>query len=247
MIKFFKELVSSFKEGIAEAKEEIATEATEIKNSKKNDKERIEKIGYIESFGTALGAPFRIIIFGDWFTLFNNSDDDDSYPIHLYTFGAYPKLEDHKKDFTKFLKRDFGIIDNESCVVTLSTFFRIGVISTDETILKNVAVTENIDAKMWDMNKNGSKAVLAVVLSHIISASTDVGFLQKTDALDLMKSIIFFVKEHYSDWDSYAYDFAIGESNIGLNNKIGKSYLTKYLGYLKDKKGSPRKNIIWST
>lgn len=252
MIKFFKELISSFKEGIAEAKEEMATEAIEKEaanketiNKREKEKESIEEIDYTESFGTALGAPFRIITFGDWFTLFNISDDDEMYPIHLYTFGNYPKLEEHKNDFKKVLKRDFGITDKETCLEILSLLFEIGAVKKNDTILKSIEITNELDGHMWDMTKDGSKALLSAVLSHIVSASVDVGYIDKVNALNFMQNIILYVKEHCSNWETYASDFFIGENNIGLNNKIGKSYLKKYVGYLKDKKGSPWNNIPW--
>lgn len=245
-MKFFKEIIASFKEGVAEAREEMANEAKGEQALDDIGKEEIEKINYQESFATALGAPFRIIVFGDWFSLFDKTKDENTYPIHLYQFGDYPKLEKHKNDFKTILKRDFGITDEQTTLEVLSNLFKIGSIKKDNTILINTEITTNTnDYKIWNMSKEGSKALLISVLSHITSAATDLNYLEKSDALHIMKNISLYAKENYNSWQTYTDDFSKGEKNIGLNNSLGKSYLKKYIGYLNDKKGSPWNNISW--
>lgn len=245
-MKFFKEIIASFKEGVAEAREEMANEAKGEQPLDNIGKEEIEKINYQESFATALGAPFRIIVFGDWFSLFDKTKDENTYPIHLYQFGDYPKLDKHKNDFKTILKRDFGITNKQTTLEVLSNLFKIGSIKKDNTILINTEITTNSnDYKIWNMNKEGSKALLISVLSHITSAATDLNYLEKSDALHIMKNISFYAKENYDSWQTYTDDFSKGEKNIGLNNSLGKSYLKKYIGYLNDKKGSPWNNISW--
>ena len=111
MFKFFKELLTAAKEGVKEAKEELAQEAEleKSKNQQVNGKEMLINIPYEEQFGTALGAAFRVIVFGDWFTVFGSKNDDGTYPVHLYQFGDYPKQPEYQSEFLKLLKRDFGI------------------------------------------------------------------------------------------------------------------------------------------
>src|SRR5690606_33022407 len=117
MFKFFRELLSAAKEGVREAQEELAQEREMDKTSTEevNSKELLNDISYDEQFGTALGAAFRVIVFGDWFTVFGSASDDGSYPVHLYQFGNYPRQAEYRNEFVKLLKRDFAIEDRESC------------------------------------------------------------------------------------------------------------------------------------
>ncbi len=244
MINFFKELINSFKEGVAEGKAELAEEKAQKETGINADKNIIDGISHHEKFGTALGAPFRIVIFGDWFTLFNFTDDDEMYPVHLYKFGEYPKLEEHKGEFIKLLHRDFDISDRTSCIEVLASYFDLAGIDKSETVL-NGASSDKIDLHMWNPEKEGVKALICAVLSHIISASTDVGYLGKEEALDILGNVNIYAKKHYINWETFSEEFFAGESNVGLNNIAGKSVLKKYIGYLKAKKGSPWNNISW--
>ncbi|KFF02248.1 DUF1266 domain-containing protein [Chryseobacterium luteum] len=244
MINFLKELISSFKEGVAEGKNELAQEKAQKEAGINVDKSIIDGISAREKFGTALGAPFRIVIFGDWFTLFNFTDDDEMYPVHLYGFGEYPKLEKHKGEFIKVLNRDFGISDRTSCIEVLASYFDLAGIDKNETIL-NGTHSEKVDLHMWNPEKKGVKALICAVLSHIISASTDVGYLGKEEALDILENVNIYAKRHYTNWENFSEEFFDGESSVGLNNSAGKSVLKKYIGYLKTKKGSPWNNISW--
>lgn len=244
MIKFIKELISSFKEGIAEGKVELAQEKAKKETAINADREIIDEIQDREKFGTALAAPFRIVVFGDWFTLFNLDDDDETYPVHLYQFGEYPKLEKHKNEFIILLHRDFNIFDRASCIEVVASYFSLAGIDERNTIIDN-ATPGKIDMEMWHPEKEGINALFCTVLSHIITASTDVGYLGKEEALDLLERVNGYAKKHYSDWLAFSYDFLAGESNVRLNNSAGRSVLKKYIGYLKEKKGSPWNNISW--
>lgn len=186
MINFIKELISSFKEGIAEGKKELAQEKAQKETRINTDKEMIDAISESEKFGTALGAPFRIVIFGDWFTLFNSTDEDELYPVHLYKFGEYPKLEKHKDEFINVLRRDFNITDETSCIEVLTSYFDLAGLDKSETILKAKS-SEKIDLQMWHPEKEGVKALIFAVISHIITASTDVGYLEKENALGYLE------------------------------------------------------------
>ncbi|EKT4550724.1 DUF1266 domain-containing protein [Flavobacterium psychrophilum] len=248
MFKFIKELISSVKEGIDEANEELKEE--ELSKQKeitieyeKNVKE-LKKLSYTEKFGTALCAPFRAIYFGDMFSLFK-SDEDLNMPLHLYSFGKYPLSEEQKKEFSDILKRDFDIVDRGSCLNMLKTFFCLVHIDVADTILATAEIT-SIDTSMWDMKKIGSSTLLSSVSSHIITASTDIGFLGKVEALVLLNRIIDYTKQNNRSWENYSENFIIGEKNVGLNNFMGRKVISKYISYLKEKKGSPWNNIMWS-
>lgn len=144
------------------------------------------------------------------------------------------------------LKRDFGIIDKETTIEVLSSLFKIGSIEKNNTILQNTNIIHSSNNHtIWNMSKEGSKTLLISALSHISSAATDLNYLEKSDALNIMKNISLYAKENYDSWQTYTDNFIKGEKNIGLNNSLGKSYLKKYIGYLQDKKGSPWNNISW--
>lgn len=248
MFKFFKEMVDSFKEGIAEGKEELKQEAAEKEQKEAANQEtaqnEIDAIDFDEKFGTALGAPFRVVIFGDWFTLFGSNDNDPTIPLHLYTFGTYPNKEKFVEELSKSINRDFDINDKESCKDILASYFKIAGINQDNTLLQD-KTSNKVDATMWDITKEGSKALICAVVSHIISASVDVGYLTKNEALPLLQNINMFAKQNYSNWQNYSDAFLTGDKNIGLNNSMGRSVLSKYIKHLNTKKGSPWNNISW--
>ncbi len=246
MIKFFKEIISAFKEGIEEGKQELAEEQ-KLENDKNNiDQTTIESLPYTERFGNALGAPFRVVIFGDWFTLFKKLEEstEDYYPVHLYTFGSYQRLDDVKKTFTKVLKRDFGIKDTSSCLKVLSSFFDIAWIAKKNTPVENIESTE-VNMPYAELSEPNKSAVVSCIMSHITTAATDVGYLDKKDALVILDKTIAYVKQHHNNWDDYGTCFIEGQSQVGLNNAVGKSTLKKYVEYLKSKKGSPWNNLNW--
>lgn len=254
MIKFFKELFGSIKEGIAEgvaeANQEMAQEKEQENKLKETEnienKKAIDELSFDERFGTALGAPFRVVIFGDWFTIFGSNDDDGTQPIHLYKFGNYPKLEKHKAELAKFIKRDFNIVDKKTSLEILASYFDVAGIDKNGTILEGIS-SEKVDANMWNPNKEGVKATISAVLSHIISASTDVGYVEKSEALEILKKVNQYVQKHYTNWENYSKDFITGEANVGLNNSAGRGILKKYIGYLETKTGSPWNTISWES
>ncbi|KAA5531743.1 DUF1266 domain-containing protein [Paenimyroides baculatum] len=91
------------------------------------------------------------------------------------------------------------------------------------------------------------KATISAVLSHIISASTDVSYLEKTEAMKILKKVNQYAQKHYTNWENYSKDFIIGEVNVGLNNSAGRGVLKKYIGYLETKIGSPWNTISWES
>ncbi len=246
MIKFFKEMIESIKEGIEEGKQELAEERKLENADSEIDINLISELPYNESFGTSLSAPFRVVIFGDWFTVFKSLDNstDNYYPIHLYSFGEYPKLSEHKKEFINKLKIDFEITDQKSCFEVLSSFFDLLSISKKETPLENLEGTK-INIPFDKLSEVKASAVVTCIISHIATASTDVGYIDKKDALIILDKVIAYVKQHHNNWDEYSSSFIEGQSEIGLNNSAGTSVLKKYCGYLTTKKGSPWNNINW--
>ncbi len=244
MFKFFKELVDSFKEGIEEGKAELAQE--KLEEEKQNEQwkkiDDLSLVSYDEKFGTALGAPFRSVFFGDWFTLFKSTEDDEYIPVHLYKFGEYQERERKQNDLTKLMNRDFGITNSDSAKKVLASFFTLGNISKEGTLLEGCPDDTEIN---WNMDEPSVKALLAVVLSHITTASTDIGYLAKDDALKILSKVSEYAKEYYVGWEDFQRDFLLGEEKVGLNNRVGRSIISKYIGYLNTKKGSPWRNIEW--
>ncbi len=251
MFKFLKEIADSIKEGIEEAKQELAEEQSErdsnIKENFVDPIQFIKQISHEEKFGLALGAPFRVVIFGDWFSIFGNSIEDDAYPLHLYQFGEYPNKAEYLADLGMVLERDFLITDGNSCLQNVACFFELAGLDRCGTVLEVVdaQAAYGLFEPLWDTDQEGVNALLCATMSHIISASTDCDLLEKSAALILMQRVSELAERHYVSWDDYATGFLLGDKNIGLNNKRGRKYLTKYLAYLKDKKGSPWNNVEW--
>jgi hypothetical protein len=245
MFKFLKELLNAAKEGVNEAKDELTLKAEEEKRagSLVPDNTILLNIPYEEQFGNALGAAFRVIVFGDWFTVFGSTGDDGSYPIHLYQFGNYPRIDQYRSDFIKLLQRDFGITDRETCLQMLSSYFTLLGIEKTGTALEGKNC--KIDTSIWDISKSGVNAFVVAVVSHITTSATDVGYLPKPVALNVLKSLSLYARKHFIDWLQFSDYFLEGEDQVGVNSKIGKSYLKRYIGYLKEKKGSPWNNVAW--
>jgi hypothetical protein len=249
MFKFLKELMDSVKEGIEEGKAELAEEEA-AEEKKAHDEHtallaQIETIPYDEKFGVALGAHFRCAYFNDWFTVFKDDPDDNEYPIHLYICGSYDAVEENKKGLAQILKRDFDITDTKSCLYVLAMFFSFAGISASGAPLDVDEGVEQLNRQMWDASRPGVNALIASVLSHIVSAGVDVGYIEKADGLSFLKAIASFAKDHYRSWSEFNENFFIGEATVGLNNKAGKAVLAKKAGYLTTKKGSPWNNIDW--
>ncbi|WP_294347158.1 DUF1266 domain-containing protein [Sphingobacterium sp.] len=240
-----KELFNAANEGVNEAKDELTLKAEEgeMAGSLVPDNAILLNTPYEEQFGNALGAAFRVIVFGDWFTVFGSTGDDGSYPIHLYQFGNYPRVDQYRSDFIKLLKRDFGITDRETCLEMLSSYFTLLGIEKTGTALEGK--NGKIDTSIWDISKSGVNAFVVAVVSHITTSATDVEYLPKPLALNVLKSLSLYAREHFIDWLQFSDYFLKGEDQVGVNSKIGKSYLKRYIGYLKEKKGSPWNNIAW--
>lgn len=69
---------------------------------------------------------------------------------------------------------------------------------------------------------------MVCIISHIATASTDAGYLNKKDALKILDEIIDYVKQCHDSWDKYGSRFMEGQSEVGLNNFIGNSVLNQY-------------------
>ncbi len=247
MYKFFKELFSTTKDDVSDSKGEVDVR----EELRRNDSEQIQlgakklllSIPYEEQFGNALGAAMRVIVFGDWFTVFGSTEDDGRHPIHLYQFGDYPKIDQYRDDFAKILKKDFAIEDRDTCLAVLAGYFTVlGLTGSTKSLEGKVG---KINLLIWDISKPGVNAFAVAIASYVTTAATDVRFLSKIEALEILKQLSLYAKKHFSNWTLFSDRLLEGENHVGLNSKIGKSYLKRYSGYLKEKKGSPWNNIDW--
>ena len=245
LFKFIKEnIIKPFKDGIEEGKKELAEEEEKKRSENIEAYEKIQKISYNEKFALGIAAPFRVIIFGDWFTIFKDEEEKERYyPLHLYTFGTSNLLtEKNIKEIKSLLKRDFDIMDNQSAMNVLYS------------ILKHISIeikTETINnkMKMWLTNNESEvlslEAFICCVSSYILTSCVDVGYIEKNDAIKILEDISKFAKEHFSSWKDFSDKFLLGEELAKINNKFGSKIIKKYIGYLNTKKGSPWNNIEW--
>lgn len=239
MIKFFKEIIESIKEGIAEAKEEIEAENNNISKPEQAI-ELINNIPYDEAFGTSLAAIFRITFFGYWASSFS----DTKYPVNLYQFGNNNLSEKQKKTLSNVLNRDFGIHNSETSLQIIYGFFKCININTVDIVLDN-NIPKQIDLEKWNNNKTGFNAVIISVITHIICGSCDIKYINKELANKLLFRIHSYAKNNYSDWKTFSDDFLIGDKEIGLNNKLGRSVIKKHIETLLNKETSPWNTVKW--
>ena len=169
-------------------------------------------------------------------------DENIYYPIHLYTFGDESLLNQNKiKELKYALKRDFGIIDNFTGKNALTNFLGKFPISSK---------ISNVDLKLQEFNADFStiksmKALTSCIGAYILTSGVDSGYFEKKYALEILEDISIFVRANFTDWVDFGDNFLIGEEYAKLNNKLGRKILSKYVKYLKDKKGSPWNNINW--
>ena len=243
MFKFIREnIIEPIKAGVEEGKKELEEEKQAEKEKNIMAYEKIKDIAQNEKFILGIAAPFRVVIFGDWFTVFKEDEKSESeeiyYPFHLYTFGEENLVSTKQiKDMKAALKRDFGIDDGESSVKIAKEF------------LEKFTVLEKLDIGYTNLHQDNRKQLQALaccISAYILTSSVDVAYLAKEPALVILKEISLFVKENFSGWEDFGNNFLSGEELANLNNKIGRKILHKYAGYLMKKEGSPWNNVSWS-
>ena len=239
MFKFIKELIASAKEGWQEGLDEVAAEETN--SIQPGGFTEAPDVAHAESFGVGLAAPFRVVTFGDWFSVMDKNKGDDQYPPHLYQFGDYPTLEEKRGELAASIKRDFGIEGRESCLNILAGLYRLLDLPTANTPMEGYEG----EAFEWKMDQPHAAVLATVVAAHVATAGTDVGYLPKAEAQAVLDDLRQFIQPRYTDWHAFGDAFLLGEQNVGLNNAMGRKVLTKYVGYLRAKPGSPWNNLAW--
>ena len=262
---FFKELIDAAKEGIEEGKEELAQEKAEEKRLEQEGvdalKAQVNGIDYDEQFGVALAAPFRAVLFADWFSLFKSSREDrdeDEYPLHLYACGEQIDLSDSDvKNMAHMIKRDFGATNKDTAMAVIGDIFELYSISTkvdfppsDDMSRKEIRDYQNsmaiLKVEIDDELHQKYTALAIIMVAFLITCSTDLGYIEKPLAMLLLKDLSKYTKSLYKgkgSWKTLGEDFLEGESIAQLNGKKGRKELEKYVGYLNFKAGSPWNNI----
>jgi hypothetical protein len=275
---FWKDIRQAISEGVAEAREENAAEAAAAEAEAATDDETKraaaeaemrrtldERVAFIsgdEKFALCLAAPFRILIFFDWFTVWKDTDwkSTGKYlcPLHLYTFGDGVDVSDKNiTEMVRRLKSDFGIKDKDSVVNVVKSLmfaadmpvnspeFRPKAGYTDinedgvENFLSPLHNTEDPD------RFTSIRVLLSVITAFILTSAADVGYITKSEAMEVLPDVNIFAKSLLpeGDWPLFAENFLAGELAVGLNRGKGRQTLEKFTGYLLSKPGSPWSNI----
>ena len=272
---FKEVFVDSIKEGIDEAKQEIAEEKEkerilqeeEMKKEQIRQEEnrlRILAIPYPEKFAAAIAAPFRAVYLSGWAPVFEKDESEDriTWPLSLYSFGEADSIADEKRgELRELLARDFDIEDGDSALQSIASLLYAGTISerlqkyADEdsqtlngflTALREAAEADSADELASAIAAARSlKALLSCMTAYAITGSVDCGYLDKPFALELLADVAAYVKADFSGWQDFGEEFLAGEKSVKLNNPLGRRFLSKYVGYLHLKLGSPWRNIDW--
>lgn len=141
------------------------------------------------------------------------------------------------------MERDFGITDSDSTLAVLFAYFKATNLETRNTIL---AAFEDLEMEVREDGRDATPALTTAMMGHIITATTDLGYIDKGSALNLLAKVSVYAKTHNSSWENYEENFLLGNDATALNTGLGRKVLTKYLGYLKGKVGSPWNNVDWN-
>lgn len=252
MFKFLKEwILDPIKEGMDEARQEMAEEKETAFTSAQ---EHLATVPYEEQFATALAAPFRVVVFGDWFTVFKDDGSNDKlYPVHLFAFGdGVDVTEENITDFRKMLERDFGITDGDSTLTKTGTLLRVGAIPCNTELPEEAEeLFPGID---WELlrkvlnavdSKNDFLTVLCAMTAYILTSATEVGYLKKEEAMPLLRDIGAFARTICDGWTEYGDAFLCGEKLVELNRFVGRKILGQYVGHLQNKPYSPWNRVGW--
>ncbi len=92
--------------------------------------------------------------------------------------------------------------------------------------------------------------MLAAITAHFITASADLGYIDKSVAMTLMRDATVYVKSMYGGHGSfrqYGSDFLDGENAVKLNKKGNHKKLEQHVADLNLKAGSPWNNLEFNS
>ena len=150
------------------------------------------------------------------------------------------------------LKRDFGVVDYDSALIELNRFFsRLHIVSNNEAN-KSLSDSDLFEGEAFKINASDNdtlttevKAFLTGIISHIIVTSTDVGYLEKDEAMIYIIKVNNFAKEQFNGFHSYGDLLLVGDLQVALNKGLGRKTLVKCVEDLKNRIGSPWNNVKW--
>ncbi|MGG5369394.1 DUF1266 domain-containing protein [Enterococcus sp. AZ196] len=228
----------TYMEGYNEAKAEQEEKDAQSLSEQEKFKENVSSIPLEKRLLISVAAPFRVVTFGDWFTLFKETEEKDEYlPIHLHTFGEGLVLsEEQKKRLLESLNKDFQVVDRDSALRSLEEMTETNWNYFDE--LMDDAQLTRVD--YFQQPEVGALyAVLIAVSGYMLTASVDVGFLSESEALQAMEELLKDFPIIFTDWADYRNHFLAGNQQTHLNKGISQKALKKYTSYLLTKSGSP--------
>lgn len=238
LLKWIKD---TYMEGYNKAKEEQENSDNQLSDQSEQNKQLIPTLLMEKRLLCSVAAPYRVVTFGDWFTLFKDTEEnDDHVPLHLHTFGNDLNLTEEQKEMLKqSLEKDFQVYDRESALEMCKEM------NSNWKYIKSVSdeFAENIwEARVRFFRETGiggSYAMLLVMAGHSLTASVDLGYLTEEEAFIASKDMMYYFPLVFDDWKHFERRFLEGNQNIKINRGVGKNVLQKYLGYLLTKTGSP--------
>lgn len=238
LLKWIKD---TYMEGYNEAKEEQEISDSQLSDQSEKNKQLIPTLPMEKRLLCSVAAPYRVVIFGDWFTLFKDTDEnDDHVPLHLHTFGKDLNLTEEQIEMLKqSLKKDFQVYDRESALEMCKEM------NSNWKYIKSVS--DEFAENMWEARVKffretgigGSYAMLLAMAGHSLTASVDLGYLTEEEAFIASKDMMYYFPLVFDDWNHFQKRFLEGNQNVKINRGVGNKVLEKYLGYLLTKSGSP--------
>lgn len=187
---------------------------------------------------SAVAAPYRVVVFGDWYSLFKDPEEtDDHLPLHLHTFGRELKLtEEQILQLKKALAKEFHVVDRPSALGLLEEMSQTNRLFCTELVTKR--------EKGNDFSKRQSEiremyALLLAVTGFLVTASVDVDYLKEEEALASVEEWIFSISLVFEDWIDFNVCFLKGTIETKASTRLRQRALKKYTDYLLTKAGSP--------
>lgn len=215
----FKAIKNFFKE----IREEIKQEE-EAKNALQKEQlnELLNLPISLERKALALSCPFRsVFVTGEQPQLF------------LHKLGI---LNDKQKaELSKFIKRDFGITDTESCNETLKTFAIIDEIWS---------LIDQLSERHQKLIQKKGETFSASIGLYILTSCADLEIISFEKYSEIAEKYIKIIKEKNQSWEQFAENFAKEDF---INHALGKKLLKKEMNRLlnTENTNSPWQILLW--
>ncbi|MEO1771095.1 MULTISPECIES: DUF1266 domain-containing protein [Enterococcus] len=240
MFEIIKEyIIKPFKEGKEEARKEVEQEKRE---QDQRTRDTIADLTYTEMFAACLAAPFRAVLFLDWFSLFKKEEVDfeDQPILHLLCFGETANLnEEDIRSLKVQQETSFNIFSGEEALIVAKASLQ----AADIQLLSLREVSESSEAAHSKINFTALEIGIAAMA--LVSA-VDTSLLQKDQVLAIFEELIPKVQEKFEGWEHYGTRLLDQEAIVKFNTGFSRKQFEGDIKNLIHKSNSPWQYLKWN-